>query len=171
MLKKYVIRKNKHSSGIHFYPEIKRSYMLCSVKFDASCIYSLGNEDQKDINKLFGWSHCFYHKKDSVRWGWRCKEDKIEAIPYVKNNFDFYYTALGCILDVDTTYDFIISLIYIDNLPKYIFTIFDLKGIIFETDINVSKKIKNVFGYRLYPYFGGTSKAPHDMKIYLDIKT
>lgn len=56
------------------------------VKFNPNCAYDLGNEDQKDWNKVFG--VCFGARgihKNSLRFGWRwnTQKQKIELCTIV----------------------------------------------------------------------------------------
>jgi len=52
-------------------------------KFTETAIYRFYDEDQHDVNKLFGFSFGMHHN-NSVRFGWRPTEDltKIEIVGY-----------------------------------------------------------------------------------------
>ena len=70
--KTYEIEKDKHGAagmqiGIFSGDEIK-----FAAKFNSSAIYDLGNDNQDDVNKLFGFSDCYSaHHSNSARFGWR----------------------------------------------------------------------------------------------------
>ncbi len=55
--------------------------------FEQSAIYQFNDEDQHDVNKLFGFSVGWHHK-NSYRFGWRPSADltKIEIVAYEYRN-------------------------------------------------------------------------------------
>lgn len=160
----FIVKKNHHySDGFLFklFNLINVSNRLeYIVKFDSSCIYELNNEDQYDVNKLFGFSSG-NHKTNSARfgWNWDGRHLHIYSYCYINKKRDISYI---CSVKLETEYKFII----IDRKTDYLFTIINL-----ENNSVYQKTIKKLPtplpGYQLWPYFGGNCKAPHDIKISL----
>ncbi len=133
-----------------------------SVVFNESCRYDLSNkEDILDVNKLFGYSIGFNPHINSVRFGWNYnpKNDKIDLFSYIyeggARKFEF-------IKSVNFNHKYYLS---IDKEKDY-FSFHINDGI----DIFGSKVKSNLdfeIGFSLWPYFGGTSLAPHKISIEL----
>lgn len=134
------------------------------VKFDETCRYDLGNEDQYDTNKLVGIGYLWHHHKNSARFGWRYwtvrKEIEISAYCYVNGRREIKHI---CFCEIGKEYR--IKLQVLAN--SYYFDAYEqgevkALGVVF-VDHYHSKKFK----YGLWPYFGGNQVAPHTMKIQL----
>ena len=167
-MKQYIIEKGKHSAkgwnvGITLSKKIE---FRC--KFDSSCLYGdIGDGDNYDINKLFGFSTTWFHHKQSGRVGWRCIDGKhIEILTYsyndgVRENKES--DILG-VVEPDELFFCTIE----DTEKEYVYTF--QKG--FDTNVVTKwdKKQKDwfLFHYLLYPYFGGNKTAPHTMRIQLE---
>jgi hypothetical protein len=164
----YKVKKGKHRfSPLNFKPFYKTK-LKAEIKFDKSCLYDLNNQDQLDINKLFGFSKGHHHW-NSYRFGWRCVENKIELLAYIYVNGkrineweqDIHLTFL----DVDKTYKLSLK----SSHNKCYFKVLDeFDQLVIIREYPVLSRFK--LGYILNPYFGGTSKAPHDMEISIDYK-
>lgn len=64
--------------GLHFKNEMK-----FKAKFSNRCLYDLGNSDNYDVNKLFGFSTSYHHHIQSARIGWRCIDgERIQILTY-----------------------------------------------------------------------------------------
>jgi hypothetical protein len=129
------------------------------VKFDSSCIYELNKEDQLDINKLFGFSSGFSHHQNSVRFGWNYIEGKIVLYAYC---YDDGKRIKSYICRVDVV-DEIKLTIFVEN-DAYVFEVQKLK-LGSRSKVKMYKTKKFLFGYNLWPYFGGNNVAPHEMSI------
>lgn len=139
----------------------RRTSFSWVVKFDGSCRYNLGNEDQLDINKLVGIGYLWHHHEDSARFGWRydIAKDMIEISAYcylsgrriIKS---VCYCEIGQLYNID---------LYVSKWAYYFNVMEPDAGTIGETEIvhAHNKRLK----YRLGPYFGGNQPAPHEMKI------
>lgn len=168
MIKLYTIEQGEHRSGIHFRPHLFKKFLEHRIKFDDSSVYYHGNEDQYDINKLFGLSYGLHHT-NSVRFGWRSigqYSPKIEILAYcyidgqrVREDGDNLFIAM---VDIDKFYNYRINV----SENSYTLTLFDGSRIV------GSKEIRHrgipCWGYHLYPYFGGNRKAPHNINIYFE---
>jgi len=169
---KKVIQKNKRRPFPYLNPIIpvlinkNKDYSITRYfKFTETAIYRFYDEDQHDVNKLFGFSFGWHHK-NSVRFGWRPTKDltKIEIVGYEYINKLRVSTIPICDVELNKWYKYEL---------KY-------KGGVFgqiEYHVTDGEKqfgtihpivLRNKFnlGYRLFLYFGGNKKAPHDILIY-----
>ena len=151
--KEYDIRKGDHYCGIH-YGTLTSQVLRFEANFSSSCIYC-GNTD---INKLYGFSECDeYHHKNSARFGWRWDTTHISIWAYYYNSGVFHSKLLGyCGVNESRQYQIRI----LENYYQYSFS---------GSEVVVPRDHRCDLGlyYRLWPYFGGTQTAPHDMKIYI----
>ena len=153
----YTIKKNRHRSVIKVNRTQKESFDI-QVQFNESAQYtSQDSVNQLDVNKLWGVSDCgTNHNKNSIRFGWRWDLDaeQIEILMYRRKDSEFSFKSLGYALIDNVNY---MSL----DITKtnYIMT---LNGV---TDSMSRSCEEPCSRYYLYPYFGGTEKAPHDVTI------
>lgn len=125
--------------------------------FDNSAIYKTSDpKNQSDINKLYGFSDCnSHHQTNSARFGWRWYNNQLQILAYVYNDKKLNYQLIDSI-KLNKEYNYI--LIIKDS--EYIFSV-NNKSITMKR----TAKCKNGFYYKLFPYFGGDEKAPHDITI------
>lgn len=166
-MKYFVIKKNRHSTsgidlGLTFGNTIERD-----VIFDNSCLYELEGNDKYDINKLFGFSTSFYHHRQSARFGWRCLDmQHIELFTYVYDNDEFLSNKFINFISIKPFEK--INLKIVDE--KHYFR-FDYSTETESGSISIQKSYQWFpFRYYLYPYFGGNKKAPHRIKISMNLK-
>ena len=155
--KTFEIKKGKHSaSGINFSLFTGDSLNFIT-KFDSSAIYSIGS-DQSDINKLFGFADCFsQHHSNSARFGWRWFRDNLEILAYTYVDGKRDHKLIKSI-DINKHHQYSIKI----DKDQYVFTV--------DSEIVYMNRgcSEGVSGYKLYPYFGGNIKAPHDINIFID---
>ena len=157
-LKKYKIKKGKHDAGFDFAPFYGKTVSKYEVIFTSSCIYDLHDEDQYDINKLFGLSY-LYHHNNSARFGWRSTGDRIEISAYCYINGKRYFEDI-CLIETGRMY----SMELRNTGDYYEFKVANSEGIL-NLCLKIKKPKTSKLGYKLFPYFGGNKTAPHDMKI------
>lgn len=153
--------------GDHFCKTINRTRAIkftgkatYVVKFDKSCLYD-PTQVGDHINKLCGFTDANSGVHDnSVRFGWRpdMASDKIKIFTYWYVNKQRGYEYLGSV-----NVDELITLDLLITKSSYKFTFASINY------ATVLRQKNNKIGVytRLFPYFGGTPVAPHDMKIYL----
>lgn len=174
MMKK-VIKKNRRRPFpfIHLFPlkivSQKQSFVIEKwVKFTDSAIYSFDDEDQHDVNKLFGFS-IGYHHKNSFRFGWRPNYDlsKMEIVGYEYHDGIRIPTIPICDVQLNKWYKY--AIIYFSLIKEVKYCVYDEDGntICAEETSSINLKHRLNFGYKLYLYFGGNKKAPHDITIYM----
>lgn len=165
------IPKNKRRAFPYFdlfIPVIIRkdkSYSITKYfKFGESAMYHFEDADQYDVNKLFGFSLGLHHN-NSVRFGWRPNEElsRVEIVGYEYLNKLRIPTIPITEIQLDKWYKFTIKYNAILSQIEYIVSDNEKQfGVIHP----ITLRHKWNFGYRLYLYFGGNKKAPHDITIY-----
>jgi hypothetical protein len=140
----------------------RRTHFSWVVKFDESCRYDLGTDDQFDTNKLVGIGYLWHHHKDSARFGWRYwterKEIELSAYCYVSGRRVIQHI---CFCEIGKEYMLMLnatSIAYhLHAYDRYSTTPLGMVTIGHDHD----KRLQ----YRLGPFFGGQAKAPHEIKI------
>jgi hypothetical protein len=157
----YKIRAGKnYATGAHLAAHTGELHAL--VMFDGSAEYNTKDPaNQSDINKLIGFSDCNSdHHDNSARFGWNwdahAKKIKLYAYCYIDGISEH---KLIRAISSDSVYDLKIVV-----LPDNYMFFVDHVGLIMDR----RKRCINC-GYMLFPYFGGTETAPHDIKIRMKI--
>jgi hypothetical protein len=170
------IRKNTHAPFRlpEFY--LDHQPVWYEVSFTDSCRYRFGNDDDNDINKLFGvafitWGSFWFviknlfkgklkalHHYNSIRYGWRydALSNRFEVWRYIYFNGDRFMWYVDGLNVGESVMLYMMPIDLNDKQCTY-----SLGGIY---------KIwmpAHSLKYKLLPYFGGNRKAPHDMIINL----
>ena len=164
---KIKIKKNKHYPFLIpiFFPfwvkKNSTSSRKAKFKFTESCLFNLVDEDQHDVNKLFGFSIGFHHNT-SFRFGWRpiLSKRKIEIVAYEYHDGIRQKTMPIRRIDINQWYNFKISY----NRPKQLSN-YRIDNISFSNSFKLKKQTYGL-GYTLGIYFGGNEDAPQDIIIY-----
>jgi hypothetical protein len=136
--------------------------------FTEQCLYNLYDEDQHDVNKLFGFSIGFHHK-NSFRFGWRplLDERKIEIVAYDYHDGIRQATMPITKVNIDMWYEYVLTYepTYSRGTKYYVW---DEKSspITANAERSFYSNRKFGLGYVLGTYFGGNEKAPQDIIIY-----
>lgn len=142
----------------------QRTHFSWIVKFDESCRYDLGNDDQFDTNKLVGIGYLWHHHKDSARFGWRywTERGQIEISAYCYVNGRRVIKHVG-FCEIGKPYQLDLKV----SPENYYFACDEIGGNKYytESEVMVTHHHSKRLQYRLGPFFGGTSLAPHEMKI------
>lgn len=151
----FTIKKGHHYSNQFLYKLVtffnfknKRSNI---VEFNESALYVDSDKQNDYINKLFGFSNGLHHK-NSYRFGWNCLNNKLHIYAYTYINGVLNKQDMG-VIEINKEYRFTIR-VY-DN--KCVYTYSDSEYNVRQLIINVP--FKKVFGYLLWPYFGGKKTA------------
>lgn len=146
------------------------NYIERTVVFDSSCVYSFGTKEDGDINKLFGWGVGFT-SSSSLRIGWNCKSGyAIDLYAYIHYKGKRWTIVKDSIIQgsgqligkgFETNKPIICSIERTDTELIFVATQGMKYGIMRLRFANFPKGS----GWYAYPYFGGTSVAPHQMKI------
>jgi len=131
------------------------------VKFNKDCIYVDTSNDRFDVNKLFGFS-IGYHHTNSHRFGWNVLDGKINIYSYSYVNKKRVIKQL-CIIEPEKRYKFSI----IVKGSNTFFNILDDDYILSQVVVPMGFE-KKVWGYKLWPYFGGNKVSPQTIHITLN---
>ena len=156
----YRILKGNHYCDVSAFKAISLTEQNLKVKFDSTALYKTLTEDnQDDINKLYGFSEGMDPHKNSARIGWSYNNDSLRLYAYVYNN---YVLATQQITTCKIGEVFNCS-IKVDK-KNYTFFVGD-KSVTLERAV-VTEVAE---GYQLYPYFGGDETAPHNINIFISV--
>jgi len=166
-VKIYKIQKGNHYSGLHFKPHIGETQLSHTIEFNKSAHYYFGDDDQLDINKLFGLSFGFHHN-NSVRFGWRSMKpytNQIEILAYIyldgKRLSEINKNLTVGYVDINKPYEYKFM---VSNNTISMYIIDTEQGIQDVKTFVYSNKLPKI-GYYLYPYFGGQKPAIQDISI------
>jgi len=144
---------------------IRKSKSFSIIKefnFSDSAIYHFDDDDQWDVNKLFGFSIGFHHD-NSYRFGWRPNKDltKIEIVGYEYIDKIRVPTIPIWEVELNKWYKYELKYNAVLGQIEYLVTgNNEYRGIVHPITIKLN------WGYKLFLYFGGNKKAPHDITIY-----
>lgn len=153
----YTIKKGHHASGVGFRAFTAKELNFVAL-FDSSAIYTnIDSLNQLAINKLFGFSDCSdLHHENSARFGWRWYQNEIQIFTYCYKGSvrtDNHLTSVK--LNEENNYQ-----IKTEG-NNYIFIVNGIS----DTLKNGCSSTIDYGKYFLYPFFGGTETAPHEIKI------
>lgn len=157
-MKRWFILKGFHISTFiprlfWFNGKLEQTYL---ISFNDSCRYSI--EERSCVNKLFGYCFgLFQVHKNSVRFGWTYDKsvDKIVIWIYVYDNGKLVKKPVFECDVYNRDYKFSIK----TCCNKTVFYIEDEE--VYRTNVTIPSKIIPTLGF----YFGGNTKAPHNMFI------
>ena len=160
----FVIPQGGHSSGQLWHRLVNsinwHRLNSWSVRFDPSCSYELPGPDNFDVNKLVGHSIGWNHHQESVRFGWRSSQDKIELSAYAYIEGQRHIETM-CQVPLNMEVDLFILV----EQAHYRFIVF--RDGLLHAELELKKERRFQPGYRLWPYFGGDRPAPHKIRIEL----
>ena len=147
--KTFTIKEGSHRSGARIHRSMDTVFSW-SILFDSSAIYTtLDSLNQRDVNKLIGWSDCgTSHIKNSIRFGWRWLDNTLQILWFKHEHGEFTFGLIDTVSLCEAhlyelniwTWNYVLCVdgncVYVDrNCPEH------------------KKK------YMLYPYFGGDETA------------
>lgn len=157
----FIIQAGDHYSSPRKVELFRGKEMNFKVQFVGPTDYDLGDDDQYDVNKLYGTSDCGgTHQENSARIGWRWLNNKLEILAYTHINGSFDFKLIGE-AKANTVINFKIALTN-DN-SQYQFTM-NTKTVTMARGCQESI----MSGYKLYPYFGGNKLAPKDFHLQIE---
>jgi hypothetical protein len=138
-------------------------HVQMKVTFQNGCLYHMDPPENADINKLFGIGFG-NHLKYSGRFGWNCIDGEISIYGYVRNEGIMEWGYIMSCAPNETLHMAIRT-----EDDYYHFSVYRTNGEIFRLKNGRKRnRIYDLLPYRLYPYFGGTSVATHDMTIRME---
>lgn len=156
--REFLISAGEHYSTPALIETTEAKKVTFRATFDESARYVLSDASvQSNINKLMGISDCnSHHHENSARFGWRWFENKLEILAY-------------CYVDSLRMHEHV-GIVNINEENLYEITVtadayqFSLNG---EDKVSIprTRVCNEGINYMLYPYFGGSVPAPHDVRI------
>ncbi len=165
----YRILKGRHRSTQNGKPSLLKfgfapKYMRFSVIFDRDCMYEDNNNG--DLNKLYGMSYGFDNHYRSVRFAW-FHNKATKQIAIYAYLYDNGKRMIEYICSIDPDYEHIFSIV-----PQPEDKVF--MSVSTETRRCIGKKLLRLhhkdswFRLKQFPYFGGNNPAPSTMNIYIN---
>ena len=161
LIRSFLIKKGEHYATTRVVESLQSNVLSFKARFDESAIYHFDEQGFQDCkNKLLGFSDCnSMHHENSARFAWQWYNDQLEVWAYCYVNSERVEQFVG-VVDINELNNYEISL----TSNEYVFR---LNG---KEPVRISRGNvcdKGVY-YMLWPYFGGTLPAPHD--VHIDIK-
>jgi hypothetical protein len=159
----YTIKQGEQYCDKNSYAAVKLPELAFKVKFDSSAIYqTVSPGNQKDVNKLLGFSdNNGQHHQFSARFGWRWSDNALRLFGYTYNDSKLSIKEIGTVVIGEES----ACSIKVDG-ANYIFTLNEKNLTMPRTSTTTQAE-----GYKLYPYFGGSEKAPHKISIWIKEET
>ncbi len=160
--KDYFIKKGNHFANgtINLNNWFMGTKFEFKAAFNSSNIYTLPSSEQADSNKLFGFSDCrTWAQESSARFGWRWYNNRLEITAVSHYDGRWHLIEFLGVAELNKVYDFKIELS--EDKSQYLFTFNHGKTFAMKRDCSQN----SMLGYFLYPYFGGSEVAPHDMTV------
>lgn len=152
----YTIEAGEHYCNSSTIKAVSVTEMNFMVKFDSSSIYKSNDSiNQKDVNKLYGFSEGMDNHVNSARIGWAWYRNALRLYAYTYANGVRYIKEISAVeIGKDITCGIKVS------GKEYIFTVNELI-------VHMTRAIETTVasGYQLYPYFGGDEVAPARVQI------
>lgn len=174
IVKTIIIPTGKHKhKGIYWrIPKFIPRQTTRKFMFTPSCLYDLKDEDQHDVNKLFGMSFNLFptcktftpHHINSARFGWRALLDNrtIQIVAYEYLNRFRRPTQVIAEVNINEWYEYLMY--WVNGKMYYSIRTDDTSVATFSTDYPLRKD--TVLGYELDVYFGGNEVAPQTITIF-----
>ncbi len=160
--RQFVILKGEHFASPRLVETLQSNRLIFSATFDTSCQYVFSETSFQDSkNKLLGFADCnSMHHENSARFVWQWLHDRLEIYAYCYVDGARVEEFIGVVaLEEENRYE-------IELLNNaYVFTLNNQEPV---TIRRASTCNAGVY-YMLWPYFGGTLPAPHDIHISMKI--
>jgi hypothetical protein len=157
----FVIPEGDHYANDRSIELVKSDVLSFTAKFDESAVYTFEEQGFQDSkNKLLGFSDCnSQHHENSARFAWQWYNDQLEIYAYCYVNGERIEKYVG-VVQIGEVNKYEIRV----TEDNYYFTLNS-------AEVTVPRMIDCQDGasYMLWPYFGGSIPAPHDVKIEITI--
>lgn len=158
----FVVQKGEHYASPRLVQSLQSNTLDFRATFNESAIYEFEDKSFQDSkNKLLGFSDCnSLHHDNSARFAWQWYNGRLEIFAYCYVNGERKEEFLGIVkLNEENRY----KLKVMDG--NYIFQLNNQEPVHMERAETCDRGMY----YMLWPYFGGTLSAPHDISISIQI--
>jgi hypothetical protein len=159
----FVMSEGEHYSSPRLVQSLQSNTLNFTATFNETAIYHFENAGFQDSkNKLLGFSDCnSLHHENSARFAWQWYNEQLEIYAYCYVNGVREEKFLGSVeLHKKNKYQLKVT------ESNYIFQLNNQEPVYMKRGNTCDKGIY----YMLWPYFGGTIPAPHDVHISLEIE-
>lgn len=160
--REFLIRTGEHYSTPRLMETFQTTKLAFKATFDESARYQLSDPSLQDSkNKLMGFSDCnSLHHENSARFAWQWFNDRLEIYAYCYVDSMRVEQFIAPVdLDEENLYEIATT------TDEYIFYLNGEK----KAAIGRTVQCNDGLNYILYPYFGGTMPAPHDVRIQIQM--
>lgn len=162
LFREFIIPKGEHYATPKTVQTLQSNRLSFDAIFNASAVYYFdepGFQDSK--NKLLGFADCnSMHHQNSARFVWQWYNDQLEIHAYCYVNGERVEQFVGVVnIDEVNHYELILQ----DNY--YVFKLNDLQPVRIARGSTCERGVY----YMLWPYFGGSLPAPHQISIKIKI--
>ena len=159
----FVVQQGEHYASPRLVQSLQSNTLNFKATFDESAIYyfeETGFQDSK--NKLLGFSDCnSLHHENSARFAWQWYKEQLEIYAYCYVDGVRVEKFIGQIsINHENRYQLKVTSSY------YVFTLNDQEPVYISRGTTCDKGVY----YMLWPYFGGTLPAPHDVSVAIEIE-
>jgi hypothetical protein len=158
----FIIPEGEHYASPRIVQSLQSNTLSFSAKFNETAMYHFDDAGLQDSkNKLLGFSDCnSLHHDNSARFAWQWYNDQLEIYAYCYVNGERAEKFIGVVkLHEINRYELKVT------GENYVFQLNNQEAITIKRGNVCDKGIY----YMLWPYFGGTIPAPHDVHISLKI--
>jgi hypothetical protein len=154
----FIIPKGEHYAEGRTVELLHSDVLSFTAVFDKSAVYKFSEEIYQDSkNKLLGFSDCnSSHHENSARFAWQYYNDELQIYAYCYVNGERVEKYVG-VAGIGEENHFEISV----NRRSYTFIMNQNEPVTIERGNTCDKGAY----YMLWPYFGGSKPAPHDVRI------
>lgn len=158
----FLIRTGEHYSTPRLMETFESGKLAFKATFDESAKYQLSDASLQDSkNKLMGFSDCnSLHHENSARFAWQWFNDRLEIYAYCYVDSMRVEKFIGPVdLNEENLYEIAAT------GTEYVFYLNGEK----KAAVTRTAQCNDGLNYMLYPYFGGTLPAPHDVRIAIEM--
>ena len=158
LVRHFVIEEGEHYASPRVVETLQSNTLTFSAVFDESCKYifdDAGFQDSK--NKLLGFSDCnSTHHENSARFAWQWFHDRLEIFAYCYVNGERVEEFIAVVEPGETNH---YEIELLDH--AYVFKVNNQEPVRIKRGSTCNTGVY----YMLWPYFGGTLLAPHDVHV------
>lgn len=158
LTRSFTIKEGEHYSSSHYPEMLQQNTLAFQATFGESAVYNFSDAAlQTNKNKLLGFSDCnARHHENSARFAWQWFNDRLEIFAYCYVDGIRVESFIGPVsLHIPASYR--IEL----REDSYVFSLNDFSPV----SIKRGNVCQRGMYYLLWPYFGGSTSAPHDITI------
>lgn len=158
----FIVREGDHYASPRMVQSLQSNTLSFTAKFNETAVYNFDDASLQDSkNKLLGFSDCnSLHHENSARFAWQWYNDRLEISAYCYVNGSREEKFIGTV-NLHEENHYLLKVVG----DSYMFQLNNIEPVYIKRGDVCDKGLY----YMLWPYFGGTIPAPHDVHIALKI--